>query len=137
MLSLCRVVTRYCRFVCFLSCPTLLCSVWLIPSHQRLKQWNSCHCGETTASSSTRTTCSLLLSPVLSSLGTALSLQGFWNAYEGEENEEIRNTLKSIHDDLDDMTYFRPAWKKVQTSLMCMHFEKHWSNSSCFLLSTM
>lgn len=30
---------------------------------------------------------------------------------------EIRETLKSIHDDLDDMTYLRPAWKKVQLTV--------------------
>ena len=40
-------------------------------------------------------------------------LQGFWHAHKGDENEELRNTLKSISDDLDDMTYLRPAWKKV------------------------
>jgi hypothetical protein len=37
---------------------------------------------------------------------------GFWNKYDQEEDSVIRDTLKNIHDDLDDMTYLRPAWKK-------------------------
>ena len=47
------------------------------------------------------------------SLFYLFDLQGFWHAHKGDENEELRNTLKSISDDLDDMTYLRPAWKKV------------------------
>ena len=43
-----------------------------------------------------------------------LSLKGFWHAHTGDENEVIRDTLKSISQDLDDMTYLRPAWKKVK-----------------------
>jgi len=37
---------------------------------------------------------------------------GFWSKYDQEEDLVIRDTLKTIHDDLDDMTYNRPAWKK-------------------------
>ena len=45
-------------------------------------------------------------------------MKAFYHAYEGDENIEIRETLKSIHDDLDDMTYLRPAWKKVRLLLL-------------------
>jgi hypothetical protein len=49
-----------------------------------------------------------------------LHCQAFYHAYEGDENIEIRETLKSIHDDLDDMTYLRPAWKKVRLLLLTL-----------------
>ena len=58
-----------------------------------------------------------------------LHWQAFYHAYEGDENIEIRETLKSIHDDLDDMTYLRPAWKKVLLLLLTFQFPV-----SCFLL---
>ena len=46
-------------------------------------------------------------------------MKGFWHAHTGDENEVIRDTLKSISQDLDDMTYLIPAWKKVKKENNC------------------
>ena len=37
---------------------------------------------------------------------------GFWNEYTGREGQFMRENLKALHDDLEDMTTRRPAWKK-------------------------
>ena len=37
---------------------------------------------------------------------------GFWNDFTGRDGQFMRETLKALHDDLEDMTTRRPAWKK-------------------------
>ena len=37
---------------------------------------------------------------------------GFWNEFTGRDGQFMRETLKAVYDDLEDMTTRRPAWKK-------------------------
>ena len=43
--------------------------------------------------------------------------QAFWNKYPGRSNQLLRETLKRMHDDLEDTESSRPAWKKERSFL--------------------
>lgn len=49
-------------------------------------------------------------------------MQAFFNKYPGRSNQYLRETLRRIHDDLEDTPNHSPAWKK-QTNMLTPDIE--------------